>query len=358
MEKLILFLIIFLINAGVMLSIQLPQPLVAYSSGGKWHFVNTLGTEIFAPKEVASVEGFSEGLFRVKLIENKKIVWAFMNMFGEIVFKLDCDYASNFSEGFSLIYKEKNDDENGKKFGYTDTKGNIVFDYIYDDATDFASGLAYVMNPTISGYINKAGEMVIPLKNKAGNIFREGLADVNTSDFKIGFFDLNGNQIIDFQYDETGGFSEGLANVNIKGKFGYIDKTGNLIIPAIYDNAGPFKEGLAFIGVLDEKFNTKFGLIDSTGKVIIDFKFDKVLDFSDGKAAVSFDGKWGFIGRDGKYVIQQKYNSADSYVDGLAWVSDRDAGKIGFINSEGEFKILIENADKIIDLRTNRTLFK
>jgi hypothetical protein len=44
------------------------------------------------------------------------------------------------------------------------------------------------------------------------------------------------------------------------GKFGFIDRTGKIIIPCVYENTWGFTEGLAGV-----KFNGKLGFIDKTG---------------------------------------------------------------------------------------------
>ena len=46
-------------------------------------------------------------------------------------------------------------------------------------------------------------------------------------------------------YDWVGDFSEGLATVKLNWKFGYIDKTGKEVIPLKYDYASEFSAGIA-----------------------------------------------------------------------------------------------------------------
>jgi translation initiation factor 6 (eIF-6) len=52
-------------------------------------------------------------------------------------------------------------------------------------------------------------------------------------------------------------FREGLAGVEINGKYGFIDTKGNLVIPPVYDDAWHFSEGLARVEI-----NGKWGYID------------------------------------------------------------------------------------------------
>ena len=47
------------------------------------------------------------------------------------------------------------------------------------------------------------------------------------------------------KYDAGRNFSEGLALVNLNGKWGYVDKIGREVIPFKYDKAYDFSNGLA-----------------------------------------------------------------------------------------------------------------
>ena len=49
-------------------------------------------------------------------------------------------------------------------------------------------------------------------------------------DGKWGFIDRDGHLVIPTEYDWTGGFSEGLAQVRTGGDAGYIDTSGDLVI--------------------------------------------------------------------------------------------------------------------------------
>ena len=215
MKKYLLILLLAIIFAQPALSLIIPSPLAAYRQDGLWHFLDNNGQHIFEPKAIKDVFGYSEGLFRINLSEGNKILWAFMNTQGEIPIKIDCDFLANFSDGYAMIYKMANNDENSKKFGFINKSGKIVFDYVFDDATDFTYGMAYVMNARMNGFMTPDGNMKIPLENMAGNPFKEGLSDVNTKDFKIGFIDTTGKTIIDFKYEETSGFSEEIGRAHV-----------------------------------------------------------------------------------------------------------------------------------------------
>ncbi len=118
------------------------------------------------------------------------------------------------------------------------------------------------------------------------------------SDFKITkeFAD----SLKQYEYDDVGTFSEGLAPVKVGGKWGFIDKTGKQIIPCLYDYAwllslnSSFNEGLASVYV-----GGKWGFINKTGEQIIPCLYDYADSFSEGLASVYVGGKWGFVDKYG-----------------------------------------------------------
>ena len=93
---------------------------------------------------------------------------------------------------------------------------------------------------------------------------------------------------------EVKSFGKDLAGVKLDFKRGYIDRTGKEIIPLKYDAARNFSEGLAWV-----KLNGKYGFIDRTGKEIIPLKYDDAWDFNKGLAKVELNGKYGKIDKVG-----------------------------------------------------------
>ena len=81
-------------------------------------------------------------------------------------------------------------------------------------------------------------------------------------------------------------------------KLGEIDKTGKVVINPQFDWAFDFSEGLAAVEI-----DGKYGFIDKTGKIVINPQFDWAFNFSEGLAAVEIDGKYGYINKAGTVVI-------------------------------------------------------
>lgn len=76
---------------------------------------------------------------------------------------------SPFNEELAAVCKNE-------KWGYVNTKGELIIPCIYEYANDFSEGLACVSKDGKEGFINKNGEIVIPLKFENCGVFSEGLA--------------------------------------------------------------------------------------------------------------------------------------------------------------------------------------
>ena len=115
-------------------------------------------------------------------------------------------------------------------------------------------------------------------------------------------------------------FSEGLVAVQHDWKWGYVDTSGKEIIPCQYDLAKSFSNGLAAVGVGEDSWNSKYGFINTKGEEIVPCIYDDVEKFSEGLAVVKRKEKYGFINTKGEEVIPCQYDRARSFSDGFAVV--------------------------------------
>jgi hypothetical protein len=157
-------------------------------------------------------------------------------------------------------------------------------------------------------------------------------SDYSYSGGTWGFIDSSGNLAIGFQFEETKGFSEGLAAVKTGGKWGFIDEGGRFVINPQFDEAFYFSQGLAAV-----KVGKSVGYIDKEGKYQINPQFDQSYRFSEGLAPVKIGEKWGYIDKQGKYQINPQFDDANGFSDGLAAVAV--GGKYGYIDKEGKYAI-------------------
>lgn len=290
--------------------------LFAQTTDGKLLFYNTAGKQSFIlPQNLVPMSDFYQQRALVKDINSK--LYGYINTKGKLV--IDCSYiqASYFSEDIAYVQKSKSD--NGS---FINTTGKKILDLerSYDSNFNFTEGLAlsYSKNSDKIGYLNKAGNIVIPYKYNYGRNFSEKLAVVQDGNQNYGYINRTGKVIIPFQYKAAGDFSQGLAPVqNKKGKWGFINLKGKVVIPFQFNQADSFSEGLA--AVYNDKGNV--GFIDSTGKWIIAYqKYNKATSFHNGVALIgvttSHSSKLGYIDQRGKLLTALAYRSGSAFNEG------------------------------------------
>lgn len=203
------------------------------------------------------------------------------------------------------------------------------------------------------GYIDKSGKMIIKprIKEAFGRVkswrFSEGLA-VFKEKGKYGFLNLQGEVVVNPEFEDAENFSEGFAAVKYRGKWGYIKNNKAMVIfpfaiMSEFDAARSFSEGLAAI-----ELNGKWGYINKEGKIVIAPQFSGgVGEFSEGLAAVDFNPspfnqEVGYIDKSGSVIIPPKFSTGKAFKDRVARVSlTVDEG--AFINKKGD--IIVEDRD-------------
>jgi len=144
----------------------------------------------------------------------------------------------------------------GDKWGYCDKAKKIIIPCVYDGANPFIENLACVKIGGNWGFIDKSGKIIIPcIYNQGQNPLSKVLASVYFKGQHL-YFDKSGKEII---YDDVEPFSEGLAAVKLRFykvnttefKLGFIDINGKEIIPCTYYTDYSyhtfFSEGLAAV---------------------------------------------------------------------------------------------------------------
>jgi serine/threonine protein kinase len=214
------------------------------------------------------------------------------------------------------------------KWGFINEAGEEVIPSIYQEVRAFSEGLAAVKKDDKWGFIDNAGNVVVPFTYDYAYPFSEGLAIVSNGD-KSGFIDKNGNEVISLKYDGVHSFSEGLAAVCIDGQWGFIDKSGNMVIPFRFEKVGDFgvfTEGLAVFTVgssygfsgtsISVPQGAGIGFIDKTGRTVVSPEYREVRSRSDDYIRVQkrlgnddsmWDRIYGLVDKHGTLVIPCKY---------------------------------------------------
>jgi hypothetical protein len=289
--------------------------------------------EVIPPK-YDEVKNFSEGLAAVCV----------GNWIDEDVFYSDGEFAGTVKR---LV---------NQKWGFIDKTGAVVIPLIYDTAYSFSDGVAEVWLDGEWGFIDKTGSTV-ERRLVVGRL-PEGLTVFWCNDtYKLGYRDEAGNIVIAPAFDDARNFSDGLAAVQLDGKWGFIDRTGKEIIAPAFDQARDFSDGLAVV-----QRDWRWGIIDKTGNEIVPSIYFWIRDFSEGLAVVHrsnnrHEDVFGFIDKTGTEVITPIYWSAGDFSEGIAAVAtstrNNNTGdwvqKFGFIDSTGReiVPLQFDNAERV-----------
>lgn len=226
-----------------------PDPLFRIREGRKVGFINRSGQVVIAPK-FETAEDFSEGLARVYVGSEA----GFIDRTGKFVIKPIYTTATNFEGGRSLVSKEG-------KYSLIDKQGNTIAEIPYRVLGDFHAGLATVQRPRTTGadgkaipsaygYINRDGKMVIEPQFMPAGAFPDdgkGLA-VGGLNREWVYFDRSGKIILRVSMegkDRADAFHDGLLRFKEGFYWGFKNAAGDWAIPAKYDQVVDFKDGLA-----------------------------------------------------------------------------------------------------------------
>ncbi|MDO4531642.1 MAG: WG repeat-containing protein [Bacillota bacterium] len=166
----------------------------------------------------------------------------------------------------------------GNKETVIDYSGNILVSG-YNMVAPFSEGIARVKTVVDGeskfGYVDRSGNLIVPMLYESAGNFSEGLAAVSLEyDYTeksdgydlhaaYGYIDRTSKMVIEAKYKDAGDFFEGVARVRTENGVGYIDKEGKEVIPCQYKWGGYFKNGVTFV---TEEDGWKTWLIDKTGK--------------------------------------------------------------------------------------------
>lgn len=250
-------------------------------------------------------------------------------------------FTNDYSQEKPYLYPVKDNDD---KWGYINSEGKVIIDFIYDHAGFFADGTAVVSINDRYGLIDLDGKTIIQPQYGYIGSFSEGLAHIVQYDadtIRHGFINKDGTVFYrDYFNNNTGDLHDGLAVFEKDFNFGYVDATGDIAIQPENFMAYDFSEGLAAVANEDDKL----GFIDTKGNLVIPFNFEHNFDgtylyqgFSNGLAAVSIDGKFGYISINGNFAIEPKFDYAGRFNDGIALIVLN--GLYGYIDRDGKYTI-------------------
>jgi len=165
-----------------------------------------------------------------------------------------------------------------------------------------------------SGYVDKTGKEVIPLKYVRVSYFNEGLASVSNKRNLFGVIDKKGKVVIPFKYYYISDFKNGFAVASKKIGYQsheYSNKKYHSYIAALLKEKNPNYVGIDYT----------MGIIDKTGKEISPFKYDSIITSDSGIfLVINYEKNMGerfYLDKTGKRVFKS-YDNIYQFFNGYA----------------------------------------
>lgn len=288
--------------------------------------------------------------------------YGFLNSKGKTVIKAKYTYASDFFNGKSniiidsipgVLLKDGSEklfpqydatywykDNLGlaikdKKYGFINKNGDIIVPLKYEDAFPFYNGYASIKSNDKWNYINEQGQIIF--SDSLIFNYRPIMDDKAV-------FMVSGNEVEKrkrmHSEDRTGSqvFVEYLNQIKKQQlKEGLIDTNGKIIIEPIYDEIS----GYFINGFMRVRNNGKAGIVNENGEVVIPIEYDNVLDYKNGMFTAEKSNKWGIIDTDNKIIIPFEYGRIRHFQNDLALITNKGTG---YINKEKEIVIEPQNS--------------
>jgi hypothetical protein len=282
-----------------------------------WTCIDQSGNSLFKI-EAMFVHEFHNGLAKVyknTLVNNKWITgYGFINKQGKIVIPCDLKKAADFKGDYTWVKKAGQDyfsllHKSGK---YIPTKHYKKVGFFYD----FQKDICAVYEDGRMGFVDLTGKEIIPCKYIGAGYFKDGLCsvqlynDTEGSKEAYGFINKKGEVVIPLKARQGGdaNFENGYARYNRDGKTVLIDTTGATFFKTSKGNIQSYTFGL--VSVFSGRNRTDWGWINTKDEVVIPLKYDYAQSFNeDGYAVVELNKLRGVIDTTGKIIIPLQYET-------------------------------------------------
>jgi hypothetical protein len=176
---------------------------VVWTEAG-WAVIDKVGKEVIPEARVRKlypVGWFADGRLRVtppfdpkQLLPGATRPCGYLDRAGNVAMPLEFESECGaFSEGLAAVTKRE--PPWGGKRGYIDVEGRIVLAPRFDDAGEFAGGLAPVRQGRRWGFIDRRGQWAIAPRFLSAASFSHGLAMITTADGEPGYVDPAGKLV-------------------------------------------------------------------------------------------------------------------------------------------------------------------
>ena len=256
-----------------------------------------------------------------------------------------------FREGLAWIY-------DGKKYGYVNSKHQLIVPFILDRASNFENELAIVAYNNNFGCLDKTGKTVLKYIYQGITKPSEGLICVKKGKGKNGLWgavNLKGETIIPHIYTALRPFKNAKAKAQKDGKYwGIIDKNNKVIVPLkiACSKLADFKNGIAAIFQVDTAGKTTMGYADTKANFIIppeyDYieNFDSIWNLKHGLTKIWKGDCFGYIDYKGRPITGAVFSDMGNFQDNWGKNRKNSRAKIGDL-----YGLLDHNGDTILPFR-------
>lgn len=216
----------------------------AVCKDGEWFMINTAGYKVAAPDQaVDALSVLSNGM----ALYGKNGKYGYMTQELHVADSQDYDEATNFKNGVAAVRKDK-------KWALIDPNGKQITDFIFSDVvrdehnTCINNNVIFVKENGGYYMMDASGKRIGSEEFDEAEPFASTEPAAVCKNGKWGFVNGDGTMAMEFQYEQAGSFSCGLAAICENGKWGYISSDGTLMLKHQFDACKPFSSnGIAAI---------------------------------------------------------------------------------------------------------------
>jgi hypothetical protein len=314
------------------------------------------GFGIVFDKAEITLERLKDGKYETKELGKSGLIDAK----GNWVLPMEADAIVIYNSRFARI-------KLGKKYRLFDLMQKKYISSEYDLISALPNENFEVELGGFHGIINSKGEEFVPVIYSSSLSYEGQEFIAARKNGKFGALDLNGKEILPFQYEYISGLEnrmilklrDGYFLFNTQGEK-LVDQKFERVQAYLTSNLIPIKEGNQFrifniekqefvSEAFDEIFSLStdpkgfyrtfekglFGVLDANFQSKLPTEFTSIASFKDGYATIEKNGKLGYINSNFEIIIPLEFDKVTNFFDGLALVEKE--GKRGFINEKGVF---------------------
>jgi len=195
------------------------------------------------------------------------------------------------------------------KLGLINSDGKTIYPVDNDEVNDAETyGYFSVKKANLFGIYFSQSKEKKKTEIEFDHIVVDGYGAIMASkNKKMGIFNLNGEQITPFEYDNDfiAQYSGIGYRVSKDKKRGIIDNQGIVIVPTIYDDVSPFSYSKR--DVFKVKNDDKYGIVNRKGDIIIPVNFEYIDELKNNYLVITPERKAGIYDSNGNVIVPIAY---------------------------------------------------